>query len=116
MKYIKGLGLLDDDETLILFDGQSDFKTSGNFFTDKRIASYWIDKRDETKSSRDFGLYSDIDTILTKDLSRSLTYASYLEVVMHDGRTFKVYVDGDSIEVRRFFNRAISEWRIKNNR
>ena len=115
-EYIKGLGLLDDNETIILFDQQSDFKTSGNFFTDKRLASYWIDKRDKTKSSADFSLYSDIDTILTKDLTRSLTYSSYLEVVMHDGGTFKVYVDGDSTEVRTFFDRAISEWRIKNNR
>lgn len=114
-EYIKGLGLLDDNETIILFDGQSDLKTSGNFFTDKRIASYWIDKRDKTKSSSDYGFYSDIDTILTKDLNRSLTYASYLEVVMHDGKIFKVYVDGDSTEVWAFFDRAISEWRIKNN-
>jgi hypothetical protein len=114
--YIKGLGLLDDNEKIILFDGQSDFKTSGNFFSDKRIASYWIDKRDKTKSSTDFGLYSEIDTILTRDLSRALTYASYLEVVKDNGETFKVYVDGDSIEVRTFFDRAISEWRVKNNR
>jgi hypothetical protein len=113
--YIKRLGLLGDNENIILFDGQSDFKTSGNFFSDKRIASYWIDKRNRTKSSVDFGLYSEIDTILTKDLSRALTYASYLEVVKHDGKTFKVYVDGDSTEVRTFFDRAISDWRIKNN-
>jgi hypothetical protein len=78
--YIKGLGLLDDNEHVILFDSQSDLRTSGNFFSDKRIASYWIDKRDKAKSSFDFGLYSKIDTILTKDLSRALTYASYLEV------------------------------------
>lgn len=114
--YINGLGLLDDSEQIILFDGQSDFKTSGNFFSDKRIASYWIDKRDKTKSSVNFALYSEIDTILTKDLSRALTYASYMEVVKHDGKTFKVYVDGDSTEVRTFFDRAISEWIVKNNR
>jgi hypothetical protein len=114
--YIKELGLLDENETIILFDRQSDFRTSGNFFTDKRIASYWIDKRDETKSSVNFGLYSEIDTILTKDLSNALTYASYLEVVKHDGKTFKVYVDGDSDEVRTFFDLAISEWSVKDNR
>lgn len=113
--YINGLGLLEDNENIILFDGQSDLKTSGNFITDKRIASYWIDRGDKTKSSVDFGFYNEIDTILTKDLSRTLTYASYLEVVKHDGKTFKVYVDGDSTEVRTFFERAISEWRIKNN-
>jgi len=114
--HIKGLALLDEGENIILFDRQSDFKTSGNFITDKRLASYWIDKRDETQTSVDFGLYSEIDTILTKDLSRALTYASYLEVVKNDGKAFKVYVDGDSTEVRTFFDRAISEWRVKSNR
>ncbi|HYI76887.1 MAG TPA: hypothetical protein VEW65_04655 [Chryseolinea sp.] len=114
--HIKGLGLLDEGENIILFDRQSDFKTSGNFITDQRLASYWIDKRDETQTSVDFGLYSEIDTILTKDLSRALTYASYLEVVKNDGKIFKVYVDGDSTEVRTFFDRAISEWRVKSNR
>src|SRR5688572_24142001 len=114
--HIKGLALLDEGENIILFDRQSDFKTSGNFITDKRLASYWIDKRDETQTSVDFGLYSEIDTILTKDLSRALTYASYLEVVKNDGKTFKVYIDGDSTEVRTFFDRAISEWRSRNNR
>jgi hypothetical protein len=111
--YISGLGLLDSNENIILFDSQSDFKTSGNFFSNKRIASYWIDKTDKTKSSVDFGLYSEIETILTTDLSRSLTYASYLKVVKHNGNTFKVYVDGDSTEVWTFFNRAISEWKNK---
>ena len=115
-EYIRGLGLLEENETIFLFDGQSGFETSGNFFTDKRIATYWIDKRDEDKSSIDFAFYNEIDTILTKDLSRALTYASYMEVVKNDGKTFKVYVDGDSTEVQTFFDRAMSEWRIKNNR
>lgn len=83
IEFIKGLGILDDNEKLILFDKQSDIRTSGNFFSDKRIASYWIDKRDQTKTSIDFGLYPEIDTILTKDLSKALTYASYLEVVLN---------------------------------
>jgi len=111
--YIKHLGLLDDHEKIILFDGQSDFETSGNFFSDKRIASYWIDKRDNNKSSVNFGLYNEIDTILTKDLSRALTYASYLEVVKRDGTTFKVYVDGDSTQVWTFFQGAITAWKMK---
>jgi hypothetical protein len=113
LDYIRGLGILDNNENIILFDSQSDFKTSGNFFSNKRIASYWIDKTDKTKSSVDFGLYREIDTILTTDLSRSLTHASYLKVVKHNGKAFKVYVDGDSTEVWTFSNQAISEWKNK---
>lgn len=47
--FIKSLGVLDDKENIILFDSQgggfNGLKTSGNFFTDRRIASYWIDTK-----------------------------------------------------------------------
>jgi hypothetical protein len=53
-EFIKKLGILDDQENIILFDSQGGgfnaLKTSGNFFTDRRIASYWIDSRDTTKT------------------------------------------------------------------
>jgi hypothetical protein len=74
-EYIKGLGILDDEERIILFDSQgggfNGRKTSGNFFTDKRIASYWIDKRDTTKS------------ILTMHFTRTLTQYGDIRNLMH---------------------------------
>jgi len=109
INYIKSLGLL-DDEQIILFDTQSSIKTSGNIITNKRLASYWIDSGDSSKNSIESAFYSEIDSIQTKDLTRSLTYASFLRVIKNDGNSFKVYVDGDSIEVWNFFNRAITEW------
>jgi hypothetical protein len=110
LNYIKSLGLL-DEEKIILFDTQADLKTSGNFFTDKRLASYWIDKRDSSKNSIQSAFYAEIDSIKTKDLTKSLTYASFLKITKHDGTNFHVYIDGDSAEVWTFFNRAITTWK-----
>jgi len=118
-EFIKGLGILDNDESIILFDSQgggfNDLKTSGNFFSDKRIASYWIDKRDTTKTSIDYAFYADIDTIWRYP-KFSLTYASYLEVHRRNGTKFKVYVSSDSTRTWDFFNKALQEWSRKSAR
>jgi hypothetical protein len=106
--YLQAIGLLDTNETIILFDSQAGFEVSGNFYTDKRIASYWIDSK-QRKSNYSF--YSEIDTLLTYDRTSALTYASYLEVLKKDGERFKVYVDGDSTEVWTFFEGAFSHWK-----
>jgi hypothetical protein len=116
--YIKNLGILENNETIILFDTQGAFgnvKVSGNFFTEKRIASYWIDKNDTCKNDIYFAYYSDIDTITATFLTTSLTYTSYLEVQKNNGQKFKVFVDADSAETSDFFNCAIAEW-IKNKK
>jgi hypothetical protein len=119
-EFIKKLGILDADEMIILFDSQgggfNGQRTSGNFFTDKRIASYWIDDRDATKTNIDFAFYPDIDTIWRYPKFKSLTLASYLEVHRKNGTNFKVYVSADSTKTWYFFNRAIQEWSRKNVR
>ncbi len=109
ISYIQGLGILDEKEKIILFDSQMDIKTSGNFISDKRLASYWIDKRDKRKNEVNFVYYKDIDTITYKDLSKSLTYASFLEAVKKDGKKMKVYVGGDNNAIRYFYKVANRE-------
>src|SRR5688572_3676379 len=119
-EFIRKLGILDVEEDIILFDSQgggfNGLNTSGNFFTDKRIAAYWIDSRDTTKTSIDYAFYMDIDTVWRYPKFKSLTYASYLEVHRRDGSKFKVYVDADSTRTWDFFNRALKEWSRKNAR
>jgi hypothetical protein len=50
IEFIQSLGLLEDDE--IIYGFYSEFKNSvaGNFFTDQRVASYWIDERNSKKT------------------------------------------------------------------
>jgi hypothetical protein len=67
--------------------------------------------RTNAQSYTDFALYEEVDTLVTKDLTASLTYASYLEVLKKNGQSFKVFVDGDSAEVFKFFDKAIMLWK-----
>ena len=100
---------MDKDEQIILFASQSDNKTSGNFITNKRLASYWIDERIED-SNINSAFYHEIDTILIKDLSSSWTYSSFLKVIKKDSTEFKIYVDDDSKKINQFFKKAVLEW------
>ena len=104
--FMTKIGLLDNKEKIILFDSQEGLigsQKSGNFISNKRIASYWIDKDRENKTSINYALYGEIDSIKFKDLSNALTYASYLEIFKSDGSRFKVYVDADSVNTWKFF-------------
>ena len=112
--YIQNLGLLDSGETIIKFNSQLNNRVSGNFFSNKRLASYWIDQHDTLKNQRAFALYRDIAAIDTTYLYTSLTYASYMEVARRDSSKFRVYVDGKKEEVRSFFEDALSKWNIEN--
>ena len=85
LNYIEKIGLKNEDEKIILFDSQMDNETSGNLITDKRLASYWIDK-DKNINKLNFAYYNEIDTLITKDLSKSLTYASFVKVIKNDNQ------------------------------
>jgi hypothetical protein len=108
--YIHNLGLLDSDEEIIKFNSQLNNKVSGNFFTNKRVASYWMDERDKSKNRIASAFYSDIKSIDTNYMRTSLTYAPYLEVTRNDSTKFKVYVDGKKVEIQSFFEEAVQRW------
>ncbi len=110
LDYLHDLGILDSGEVVELFDSQAGFsgiETAGNFITDKRIAAYWID--DETRNVNSIG-YRNIDSIKVVDRTRSLTYASYLEVYHSRTEKFNVYINGDSMRLQEFFNRSVEHW------
>jgi len=110
LNYIKQIGLKDENEKIILFVSQLDNQTSGNLITDKRLASYWIDKEKKINKVNS-AFYNEIDTLLIKDLSNSLTYASFIKVIKKDKTEFKVYVDDNTKKTKDFFEKAISEWK-----
>ncbi|CAN5226277.1 hypothetical protein BH09BAC1_BH09BAC1_05830 [soil metagenome] len=60
-------------------------------------------------------LFNNVESLTPNDLSKSLTYASYLKVRRRDGSFFDVYVDGDSAEVWLFFKGAEEAW-LKQNK
>lgn len=110
INYIRSLGLLDENERIILFDSQYKIRVSGNFFTDKRIAAYWTDERDTSKSHVNNAFYPDIDSIKTHYVRKS-NDVSYLEVFKSGGKKFRVYVKADNAETRYFFDSAIAKWK-----
>lgn len=107
--YLRKLGLLDDHEQIIKFYSNYKFKSAGNFFTDKRIAKYWIDKRDSSKTEITYALYSDILSIDSTTAVPS-TWCPYLLVTRKDKTQFKVFVNGKNADVKNFFAEAIHQW------
>jgi hypothetical protein len=108
--YIKKLGILSDNERILLFVTQGRMKVSGNFFTDKRIAAYWIDETHKENSFIKFAFYNEIDSILPH-LIKGANHSSYLEVYKNNGQKFKVYADSGNGETQYFFEEAIAEWK-----
>ena len=109
LKYIRELGLLNENEEIILFSSQGGNRISGNFISENRLASYWTEKRKENNQINS-AKYVEIDTLIIKDLSQALTYASYIKVIKKDKTEFKVYVDGEVEKMNKFFEKAIYEW------
>ena len=109
-EYIRGLNLLDENENIYKFYSEYKMKVAGNFFTDKRIAKYWIDEYDKEKDQIVFSFYKDIKFIDTI-YHAGATYTPYMLITKTDGSTFKVSVDGKKEEVKSFFEDALNLWR-----
>ena len=48
---IQRLNLLGKDEKILKFYSEFKNEVAGNFFTDKRLAKYWIDEKDKAKDA-----------------------------------------------------------------
>lgn len=107
-KYIQSLGLLNNEEKILLFSTSLNVKTSGNFITNQRIASYWIDDKEKTKKK--YAYYSNIIKIDTVDLTKAWTYNSYLIITKNDSTKFKVYIEGNKNEYNIFVKTAFESW------
>lgn len=106
---IQDLNLIDKNEKIIKFYSEYRKENSGNFFTNKRVAKYWIDKEDESKNVINSAFYKDIKSIDTV-YNAGLTYCPYLMISKIDGTSFKVSVEGDKTEVKSFFEDLLKEW------
>lgn len=116
LEYINSIIPLEKEEGIELFDtnaGFSGIKTAGNFITNKRLAHYWIDgKNDKICSIK----YSDIDSLKTVNKTNAATYASYIQVYSSTQKNFKVYIDADNTRTKNFFKKAKENWKKINKR
>jgi len=109
IKFIQSLKLLDTNENIIQFYSEYKKKNAGNFFTDKRMATYWIDPHNRSKDNVSFAFYPDIKSVDTIYYA-GLTYCPYLLVTKNDNTQFKVLVEGSKKELKTFFETALNEW------
>lgn len=112
LKYIKSLNLLSDGENIYKFYSEYKKNVAGNFFTDKRIATYWIDERNSKKNEINYAYYKEIEKIDTISYAGA-SYTPYILITKTNGKTFKVSVDGDKKDIKAFFEGVIKEWKIK---
>ena len=114
ISHIENLYNLDGSETIINF--YSEFKNSvaGNFYTEQRIASYWIDEEDESKNEINSAYYTEIIHIDTV-IYAGATYSPYLKITKGDSSSFKVSFDGEKTELRKIFNDVLSRWNNSKN-
>ena len=112
MKYIESLGLLNREEKVLCFSSSGNINQSGNFITNKRIASYWID-RDTSKSYKESAYYSDIIELDSVNLTNAWTVNSYLIVTKKDNTKFKVYINKD--KYYKFSKSAFDNWEKNRN-
>ncbi|MDO7847419.1 hypothetical protein Q5H92_13700 [Hymenobacter sp. M29] len=61
--FLRGTGLLDNGETVHLFYSNFTFRKAGSFFTDRRMAHYWLDGRDPGQHQREYAFYPDIAAV-----------------------------------------------------
>jgi hypothetical protein len=109
LEFITKLGLLENDESINSFYCNFEEDKAGNFFTNKRIASYWISDNEE-ESDTNSAFYTQIVKIDTVYLPSALD-CSFMTITRKDSSSFKVYVKGNSrLEERKFFENAIKLW------
>jgi hypothetical protein len=109
---IKKMGLLDEDEKIIRFYSNYQKDKAGNFFTDKRIAHYWLDEDNDSKTDISFAYYQDIISIDTNFTVHDFDIP-FMTVRKRDSSTFRVFIDGTYKQENDFFVEAMKLWRTK---
>jgi hypothetical protein len=105
---------LEENETIINF--YSEFKSSvtGNFYTEIRVATYWIDENNDSKNQVNNAFYTEITKIDTVT-NVGLTYSPYLLITKENGSSFKVCFDGEKSDLKRIFTDVLNRWEKAGN-
>ena len=104
--YLTDIDLLGSNENVLFFSSGLGIKQEGNFFTDKRVATYWIDPQRPHKEKRVSADYSEIADISIEYSSNSL-YAHKITVTRIDSSQFPVYIGFKQAMAQDFSNALI---------
>lgn len=108
---LKGLHLLDDDETIYQYYSNYRRRVTGNFVSDKRVATYYFDDKNSGNDEIAFAYYENIRTMDTLYRSTQIT-TPHLLVTTFDHKLIKVYVDGNRAAIKAFFETAMEQWAL----
>lgn len=109
IQFIRDLGILDANERIIDFYSEYRIRNSGNFYTAKRVAKYWIDERNPERNQLVSAQYNEIIAVDTV-YNAGVTYCPHLLIVKSDSTVFKVCKDGSREEIAAFFEGVLNEW------
>lgn len=111
INYIEELGLLDEDENIILFSSSLDHHTSGNFFSEKRVGHYWMYDKSPEDNVIEFTFFEEIEDI-TINYDRGYTYATAISIEIKDkSNDLVIYINGKRENEEDFYNKLLSEWK-----
>ena len=109
LERIRKINLLDDDEKIIQFYSEFKNNIAGNFYTNKRIANYWLDEKVFSKNKIEFAYYKDIIKI-EPFYKVGISYCPYILVTKTNNEKFKVCMNGTEKEKESFFIEAEKMW------
>lgn len=112
IEYIRSLNLISPNEKVYKFYSEFKKRNAGNFYTDKRIAKYWIDERNSDRNQLFSAFYPEIKSIDTF-YNPGVTFCPHMLVTKLDGTQFKVCADGTREEIKSFFEGALKLWNQK---
>ena len=112
MNKLKAMGLLNAKEGLVCYYSNYKEEIVGSIITDQRLAHYWIDEKDSSKTEIETAYYSEIVNIVDHLQVQDFD-CPYLEVTKNDRTQFRVYVDGNAEEKQQFYQTALSLWKQK---
>lgn len=117
IKYIQELGILDQNEPILYYSTSYSFswKVSGNFVTEKRVASFWQNHSPEDYVSSAY--FEDIESIDIK-YGDGFEFASALIIKTKNGEVFEAYfgVDGDRERMDNFYGEVVELWEKRKNK
>ena len=106
IKYIQELGILNEEEKILYYYTSFNDKVSGNFVTEKRVASYWLYEDNDIKSA----YYNEIKSINIK-YGDGFEFTSALVIELNDGAKFDVYFNDTKEEIDKLYKEVIQLWK-----
>ncbi len=113
VEFLKEINVLSKDEEIVYFysSGLFSIKEDGNFFTDKRVVSYWQDSLFGGELVVEMAAYNDIAHI--KQGSTDIFGISEIKITRTDGSWFFIVVSSEGGKDKDFVIALRSRWSAK---